>query len=94
MKNPLIAGAIAGVVMGIVSVIGSYIFGLYFRIIDAPGGWEIWDYTLLRLFALTSLSLGVIWGTILGAIYARIYDRVPGRGILKGFLLRSFNMVD
>jgi len=84
MKNILVVGPIAGVVLGIVSAISSYIFGPYFRILEAPGGWEIWDLSLIRLFALAAISLGVIWGTIMGAIYARFYDRVPGKGILKG----------
>jgi hypothetical protein len=84
MKNILVVGPIAGVVLGTVSLVTSYIFGLHFRILEAPGGLEIWDPSLVRLFALATLSLGVIWGTIMGVIYAKFYDRVPGKGILKG----------
>jgi len=83
MKSGITVGFIAGIVIGIVHA--AYGFALaYIGIIEPPGGWGVWDASLMRLFTLAVLSLGVIWGTIFGAIYAQIIDRVPGTGVLKG----------
>jgi hypothetical protein len=84
MKSAIFAGAIAGVVMGIVCSI----FGLFFtvfRIIEPPGGFEIWnDPSMQILLVLAEISLGLIWGIIFGAIYGYAYDIIPAKGVIKG----------
>lgn len=84
MKNILIVGSIAGVVVGIVDAVCSYLFTIT-GVFGPPGGWEIWTISLMILFILAALSLGVIWGIVFGAIYSRLYSCIPGKGTVKGF---------
>lgn len=84
MKNPIVVGAIAGVVVGIVAFIFAYIFYMVFRVLEPLGGFEIWDPSLVMLFALANLSLGIIWGIIFSLIYSRLSNSIPGKGVLKG----------
>jgi len=84
MKSGIFAGAIAGIVTGIVSfALGPMLAQI--GIIEPLGGtWEIWDTSFYVTFALAFISLALIWGTIFGLIYSRYYDSTPGKGILKG----------
>jgi len=84
MKNILVVGGIAGVVVGIVDAVCSYIFTVT-GVFEPPGGWEIWNVPLISLFILAALSLGVIWGIVFGVIYSRLYGCIPGKGAVKGF---------
>lgn len=85
MKNPLIAGAIAGVVVYLVLSTTALIFSSLNFLVPA-GGWEVWvrDLPTFLIGASVSLSLNVIWGMILGWIYSRLYDSIPSKGVMKG----------
>ena len=86
MKSGLTAGAIAGIVTGIVSfALGPMLAQI--GIIEPLGGtWEIWDPSFYVVYALAFISLALIWGTIFGLIYSRYYDSAPGKGVIKGLL--------
>ncbi|MCW4032117.1 MAG: hypothetical protein NWF08_01845 [Candidatus Bathyarchaeota archaeon] len=83
MKSGIHAGAIAGVIIGIIQAICSFIL-TSIGIIKPPGGPEVWDFSLNVLFLLAVISLGVIWGIIFGAIYKFLYGFIPGKGVVKG----------
>jgi len=86
MKNSILAGAIAGAIIGIVNFTLGIILA-YIGVTEPLGGvWEIWDPSLYILAALALLSLSVIWGTFFGAIYARFLDNIPGKGVMKGLI--------
>ena len=73
MKNAVFAGAIAGIVCGIVENIMGPIFVVLLGILEAPGGREIWGLSMMMLALLTTISLGLIWGSIFAMIYNFIY---------------------
>jgi len=84
MKSAVFAGAIAGIVCGIVETIMAPILVDLLKILEAPGGQEIWDLPMIMLALLASISLGLIWGSIFAMIYNLIYGVIPGRGVMKG----------
>jgi len=85
MKNSILAGAIAGSIMGIVNFALGIMFA-YIGVTEPLGGvWEIAS-SLAVLIALALLSLSVIWGTFFGAIYGRFFDNIPGKGVMKGLI--------
>ena len=78
MKNPIIAGAIAGIVMGIGAMFSQY-----------PASWlGLYEPNPLPpLFVfLGILGFDVIWGIILAIIFSILYNSIPSKGILKGFV--------
>ena len=81
MKNIFLAGAIAGLVGGIVSsflVVVGTMFGLYGSL--AGRGSPI-------NAAIVSIILTVIFGvTVWGLMYSRFYDLIPGKGLKKGLI--------
>ena len=70
MKNGypkgMIAGAIAGVIDNIASVVVMY-FGIAIGIMEL-GGLEIWSLEVFIIWATSHLSLNVIWGIIFAII--------------------------
>lgn len=85
MKNALLAGAIAGSIMGIVNFALGYMLS-YIGVTEPLGGsWEI-AQSLLMLIVLALFSLSVIWGTFFGVIYGRFFDNIPGKGVMKGLV--------
>jgi len=80
MKNPVLAGAIAGLVSAIV--------GALLLFVGAPIG--LWGFgtlfpaTLQTYAATTFIVLAVIFGPIVALIYSRFYDLIPGSGLRKG----------
>jgi len=84
LKNPILAGVIAGIVMGPLMIIMGNITAIQIGFIEPPGGKEIWGPSMFMLLGLAHISLGVIWGSIFGAIYAFIYDIIPSKGVMKG----------
>jgi hypothetical protein len=84
MRNILLIGTVAGAAAGIAGVISSSIF-VNIGLFEPIGGPEIWDTSLMMLFTVAFISLGIIWGMIFGVVFKQFYDRVPGDGMLKGF---------
>jgi len=76
MKNPIIAGAIAGVISGIFGatmVAVGYSIGLY-GIPLAP----------MTVAVPVFILLTIIFGTVLGLIYGRFHSLILGNGLKKG----------
>jgi len=84
MKNGIYAGAIAGVIMGICTVIIGFTTVFYIGIKEPTYDVETWTPTLTIWLTLAQIALGVIWGSIFGAIYTFVYDLIPKKGIIKG----------
>jgi hypothetical protein len=84
MKNGILAGAIAGVIMGICTVIIGFISVYYLGIKQPTYDVEAWTPTLTIWLTLAQISLGIIWGSIFGAIYTFVCDLIPNKGIIKG----------
>ena len=84
MNNPLIAGAIAGLVAAIIQSASAFIFYLMFKLLEPPGGFAIWDISMSTLFFMAALPLGIIWGIVFSVIYSRISNCIPGKGVMKG----------
>ena len=84
MKNGIYAGAIAGVIMGICTVIIGFTTVFYLGIKEPTYDVETWTPTLTIWLTLAQISLGIIWGSIFGAIYTFVYDLIPKKGIIKG----------
>jgi hypothetical protein len=83
MKNGILAGAIAGVVMGICTVIVGFTSVSYIGIMQ-PTYDVTWTPTLMMWLTLAQISLGIIWGGIFGAIYTFVYNIIPRKGVIKG----------
>lgn len=84
MKNPILAGIIAGIVMGPLAIIIGNITVNQLGLIEPPGGKEIWGPSMFMLLGLAHISLGLIWGSIFGVIYASIFNIIPSKGVIKG----------
>jgi hypothetical protein len=84
MKNPLIAGAIAGLAAATIQSASAFILYLMFKLLEPPGGFAIWDISMSTLFFMATLPLGIIWGIIFSVIYSRISNCIPGKGVMKG----------
>jgi len=84
MKSGIFAGAIAGVIMGICTVIIGFTSVFYIGIMQPTYDIETWTPTLTIWLALAQISLGLIWGSIFGAIYTFVYDIIPRKGVIKG----------
>jgi len=78
MKNPIIVGAIAGVVKGITAFSGWYPAG-FLGLMEIPPLPEILTF-------LGTLGFDVIWGIFLAIIYSILYNSIPGKGISKGLV--------
>jgi MFS family permease len=86
MKNGILAGAIAGVIMGICTVIIGFISVFYIGFKEPTYDVEAWTPTLTIWLTLAQIALGIIWGSIFGAIYTFVYDLIPKKGIIKGLI--------
>lgn len=86
MKSGIFAGAIAGVIMGILTVIIGFTSVFYIGIIQPTYDIETWTISLTMLLTLAQISLGLIWGIIFGVIYTLVYDIIPRKGVTKGLL--------
>ena len=78
----MVAGAIAGFVDNIASVLAIYLA-------EFIGLWETkvtYDFSLWIARFSSGLSLNIIWGMFFGIIYAMIYDSIPSKGIKKGLI--------
>jgi hypothetical protein len=84
MKSVIAVGGIAGAAIGIVQAVSGYVLA-DLGIIAFPGGRGIWVPSLVVLLFLATISMGVIWCAIFSIIYVQFYDKVPGKGVLKGF---------
>ena len=87
MKNAILAGAIAGAVADIAVLASVYIMTLIFRNIgffEPPGGFEIWNLSMIMLLGVAHLSLDIFWGMIGGVGYSFLYSLIPGKGAVKG----------
>ena len=85
MKSSILAGAIAGSIMGIVNFVLGYMLSIIGVTEPLGGSWEI-AQSLLMLIVLALFSLSVIWGIFFGVIYGRFFDNIPGKGIMKGLV--------
>jgi hypothetical protein len=79
MKNPIMAGAIAGIVKGICAHIGGSFIG------PLLGLWPVPPFPPMLVF-LATLGFDVVWGIILAIIFSVLYNSIPGRGISKGLI--------
>jgi len=78
LKNAILAGAIAGLVSGIITamiVIIGYSLGL----------WGMMSIPSIELVT-NMLVLTIFFGVIFGAIYAKFYDSIPGKSAIKGLI--------
>ena len=85
MKSSILAGAIAGSIMGIMNFVLGYMLSIIGVTEPLGGSWEI-AQSLLMLIVLALFSLSVIWGIFFGVIYGRFFDNIPGKGIMKGLV--------
>ena len=87
MKNGyqkgMIAGAIAGVIMGI-TVTPLYFISVLIGISEILVSETVWDLSMYTLTVVAHISLGLIWGIIFGLLYSKYYECTPGKGIMKG----------
>ena len=81
MKNPIMAGLIAGFLSGISMFISS-ISGLYDLFSVFPG---LMPYDVQTL-AIFNIIHGSIWGIIFSIFYSLFYEYVPSKGIKKGII--------
>ena len=77
MKSGVAAGAVAGLVGGIVMVIFGAI-GVSMKLLGLPPG------SMAEIVA-ADIILTVIFGAIFGAIFSKFHDSIPGAGVSKGF---------
>ena len=84
MRNGILAGAIAGTIMGICTVIIGFFTVFYLEIKAPTYDIEAWTPTLTIWLTLAQIALGIIWGSIFGAIYTLVYNLIPNKGIIKG----------
>jgi hypothetical protein len=87
----MIAGAIAGIAKGIVTVMVltlGVIMGLANArfmgfISSAPEGFLKMDFFI---FLIPTIEWNIIWGAVFGFAFAMVYDRIPKKGIVKGII--------
>lgn len=75
MKSGIGAGAVAGVVGGIVAVIAVWFLN------PAVGAL---DTAAMAKWLTTQIGLNIIWGAVFGWIFSKVYDLIPGSGVTKG----------
>jgi len=75
MKSSVGAGAVAGVVGGIVAVTVVWIINPMVRTL---GPAEIAQWLI------SQIGLNIVWGAVFGGIYSKVYDVVPSKGVTKG----------
>jgi hypothetical protein len=97
MENPIQAGAIAGLVGGVVGFFCMNIFPAIFPTIEIfklLGSYPSLFDVVIVLSAV--LVLNMVWGGIQGIIFSRFYNRILGKGVSKGlvFGLLIFLIVD
>jgi hypothetical protein len=86
MKNGYIMGMVAGAIAGFVDNIAS-VLAMYLA--EIIGLWDpkvTYDVSLWIDRFSSHLALNIIWGMFFGVIYAMIYDRIPSKGIKKGLI--------
>jgi len=77
MKNPILAGFVAGIlsaVTGTTIMVTSYYLG-YIET-DLPTNSVI----------VTHMMVNTIYGIIFGVIYSKLYNTIPGKGLWKGLV--------
>lgn len=86
MKNPFIAGAIAGVVGAIGATI-SLILAAIFKLpwIDATLT-GVLSFNFLTTHLVYEIMVHLVFGSIFAVIYSIYYDSTPGKGISKGLV--------
>jgi hypothetical protein len=97
MENPIQAGAIAGLVGGVVGFICMNMFPAIFptiEIFELLGSYTTLLDVVIVLAAV--LVLNMIWGGIQGIIFSHFHNKIPGKGVSKGlvFGLIIFLIVD
>jgi hypothetical protein len=75
MKSSLSAGAVAGLVGGIVAVTVVWIINPMVHSLDAAG---------VAQWLVEQIGLNIVWGAVFGGIYSKVYDAVPSKGVTKG----------
>lgn len=80
MKNGIVAGAIAGIVGGILAITLTY-FTLPPEVQATVG----LNAGTMKWFT-SQGGLNVIWGAIFGWIFTKVYNLVPSKGISKGLI--------
>ena len=79
------AGAVAGVAAGIAATAARAIeVALNLPTAVFFPGFLRFDVVISHL--VTEVGLNAIFGAVFGLVYLRFYDRLPGRGIKKGFV--------
>jgi len=82
LKNPIIAGLIAGFASGIVATIfrisgfNEELFSIHPYYSSVPVN--------MQTIGQVEIIWGIIWGIIFTAFYALFYNYIPGKGIKKG----------
>jgi hypothetical protein len=80
LKSAIAAGALAGLVGGIVGIIL-----LYLTLPDAVQGTIGFNASTMR-WVITQGGLNIIWGAIYGWLFSKVYDLVPKSGAMKGLI--------
>jgi len=75
MKSGLSAGAVAGVVGGIVAVTAVWITNPTVHT-SSPAAMVQW--------LITQIGLNIVWGAVFGWIFSKVYTLVPGKNATKG----------
>jgi hypothetical protein len=78
VKNSIVAGAIAGIVGGIVALIATY-FTLPPEVQATVG----LNAGTMQWF-ISQGGANVIWGAVFGWIFSKVYTLIPGKGATKG----------
>lgn len=80
MKSAIVAGALAGLVGGIVGIIL-----MYLALPSAVQGTMGFNASTMRWF-ITQGGLNVMWGAVYGWLFSKVYDLVPKSGAMKGLI--------
>ena len=88
MKNPILAGSIAGIFGGIGATFGwfiAYNTRTVIGIMNLSPELQL-PISFWISHVTTEVLIHILFGALFGLIYSKLYDWIPGRGVFKGLI--------